>query len=83
MFNNRRGRGRLTITSSYSNSLALVHNALEGVSQFRCVPSKTTTLVNLTIMDLLSYFWTELPTWPDTLLKTQLNTFLIVIFCFK
>jgi hypothetical protein len=37
---------------------------------FWCVPSKTTTLVHLTIVDLLWYFWTELPTWPDTLLKT-------------
>ena len=24
-------------------------------------------------MDLISYFWTELPTWPDTLLKTLMK----------
>jgi len=36
---------------------------------------KSSTLVNTTIMDFFSHFWKELPTWPDTLLKT-----LIVIF---
>jgi len=63
----------------YSNSLASVHNSLGGVSEFQCVPSKTTTLVNMTIMDFFSHFWTELPTWPDTLLKTLTNSFI----CFR
>jgi len=56
--------------TSYSNSLASVYNAVEAVSQFQCVPSKITTFVICNTVDLLSYFWTELPTWPDTLLKT-------------
>jgi len=50
-----RGGGGLTMTS-YSNSLALVYNALGGVSQYQCVPSKTTTLVNTNIMDFFSHF---------------------------
>jgi len=62
--------GRLTMMTSYSNSLASVYNALGGVSQFQYVPSKITTPVNLTMKDLLSHFCTELPTLSDTLLKT-------------
>jgi len=62
-------RGGLTMTS-YSNCLVLVYNALGRVSEFRCVTSKTTALVNMTIMDFFSHIWIELPTWPDTLLKT-------------
>ena len=34
------------------------------------MPTKTTKLVNLIIMDLLSCFSTELSTWPDISLKT-------------
>jgi len=76
MFNNSGGG---LIMTSYSNSLASVYNALGRVSQFLCVPSKTTTLVNMTIMDIFSHFWTELPTWPDTLLKTLTNSYI----CFR
>jgi hypothetical protein len=59
--------------TSFLNSPALACNALGGVSQFQYVPSKTTILVKLTIMNLLSYIPTERPTWSDTLLKTLMK----------
>jgi hypothetical protein len=64
------GEEGLTIMTSFLNSPALACNALGGVSQFQYVPLKTTILVNLIIMNLFLFFSKELPTWPDTLLKT-------------